>query len=192
MDWHAKTGGSCELITNQPVVVMFAGFATPPKSAGVFQDEDGHITIAGHVEPKVAAPGDTVRLVLTAKLQGDWHVYRYAPIDPKKISKPTLIVLRKTAGWQYGDVAVSVKPKEEESGLEDEPILFYHEKTVSWTVPISVAKDAKPGDYDIAGGIGFQTCTPSSCDLPSAADFRVTVKVGSRRGERAGTAGVYG
>ncbi len=172
--------GACQLISDERVPVTFAGYIAPPKQSTVFKDEDGHIAITGHLEPKVAAPGDTVKLVLTAKLQGDWHVYHYAPSDPHKVSKPTLIVLRKTAGWKYGDVTPSVKPKEEESGMEEEPILYYHEGTVSWTVPISVAKDAKPGEYEIAGGIGFQTCTPAACDFPLAADFRATVTVAGR------------
>ncbi len=173
-----ETGGSCQLISDEPVVATFAGYVAAPKSTATFQDPDHHITISGYLEPKVAAPGDTLRLVLTAKLTGDWHVYRYAPTDPKKISKPTLIVLRKTAGWKHGDVTPSSKPKEEDSGLDEEPVLYYHEGTVSWTVPISVPKDAQAGTYELAGGIGFQTCTPSACDLPLAADFQVQATVG--------------
>ncbi len=172
------TSGACELIADEQVTASFVGYTAPPKSAGVFQDPEGHVTITGHLEPKVAAPGDTVRLVLTAQLHGEWHIYHYAATDPKKISKPTLIVLRKTAGWSYGDVAASAQPKQEESGLEEEPILYFHEKRVSWTIPLSVPQDAEAGVYEIAGGIGFQACTPTSCDLPLAADFQGKVAIG--------------
>lgn len=172
-----ETGGSCDLISNQPVQAQFAGFLQANKATTKYKDPSGHITIAGHIEPKIAAPGETVQLVLTADMQPNWHVYRYAPTDPEQISKPTLITLRKVAGWDYDSAEASVKPKEEESGLDEEPILYYHEGTVSWTIPIHVPKSAEPGEYPIAGGIGYQTCTPSGCDLPSGANFTGTISV---------------
>ncbi len=175
-----ETGGSCDLINDQGVQAQFAGYYQAKVASGNYNDAGGHVTIVGHVEPKVAAPGDTVSLVLTANLQPNWHVYRHAATDPNKISKPTLITLRKVAGWEYGAAEPSVQPKEEESGLEEEPVLYYHEGTVSWTIPLVVPEDAVPGEYPIAGGIGYQTCTPNSCDLPSAADFEVTVAVSKR------------
>lgn len=173
-----ETGGSCELITNERVEMKFAGYFRPPTATGSYQDENGHITIVGHVQPQVAAPGDTLQLVLTARLESPWHVYRQAPTDPKEIAKPTLIVLRKTAGWKYGVPEASVKPKEEATDLPDVPFLYYHEGTVSWTIPITVPKDADVGEYEIAGGIAYQTCTSQACDLPTAADFQARVAVG--------------
>ena len=145
--------------------------------AGEFRGEDGHITIVGHVEPKVAAPGGTIHLVITAKLAPTWHVYGWAETDPKKISKPTLIVLRRTSRWRYGRPQSSVEPKAEASGLKEEPILYYHEDTVTWTVPMQVPKDAQAGEYDLAGALGFQTCTRTACDLPAGVDFQARVAV---------------
>ncbi len=172
-----ETGGSCDVISDEPIKAQFAGYYQSAVASGQYKADGAHVVISGYVEPKVAAPGDTVQLVLTATLQPTWHVYRYAQTDPKKISKPTLITLRKIASWAYGDAKASLKPKEEESGLEEEPILYYHEETVSWTIPIYVPKSAAPGEYPIAGGIAYQACTPSSCDLPSAANFDVKVAV---------------
>jgi suppressor for copper-sensitivity B len=172
-----ETGGSCDSISDEPVTASFAGYLEPPRAAGEFRGEEGHITIVGHVEPKVAAPGGTIHLVITAKLAPTWHVYSWAESDPKKISKPTLIVLRKTSGWRYGRPQSSVEPKTETSGLNEEPILYYHEDTVTWTVPMEVPKDAQAGEYDLAGAMGFQTCTPTACDLPAGVDFQARVAV---------------
>ena len=58
--------------------------------------------------------------------------------------------------------------------LKEEPVLYYHEDTVTWTVPMQVPKDAQPGQYELAGAIGFQTCTPTAvrhagrCRVPGA------------------------
>lgn len=175
--------GACELINNAAVTAEFAGYYEPKTRSQLFQDPSGHVTITGHIEPEVAAPGDTVKLVLTANLAPSWHVYRYAPTDPKKISKPTLVVLRKTAGWTHGTPEASARPVPEETGLEQEPTVYYHEGEVSWTTPINVPSDAAHRTHEIAGAIAYQTCTPSSCDIPSAARFDVAVTVAKQAGE---------
>jgi thiol:disulfide interchange protein len=175
-----ETGGSCTLINNEPVTATFAGYAQAKSATGTYNPPGGHVTLAGHLEPQVAAPGDTVKLVLTANLQPSWHVYRLEEKDPNKVSKPTLITLRKVAGWEYDSPEASVEPTAEESGLEEEPVLYYHEDTVTWTISISVPDDAKPGDYPIAGGIAFQACTANACDQPSAANFEAAVTVGTQ------------
>ncbi|MHB8951818.1 MAG: protein-disulfide reductase DsbD family protein [Pirellulaceae bacterium] len=172
-----EADGSCQLISDQPVMASFAGYYDPPRTSKEFQSEEGHLTLVGHVEPKVAAPGGTLHLVITGKLAPNWHVYRYAESDPEKVSKPTLIVLRKTSGWRVGKPTAVPDAKPQESGLKEEPIVYYHEGTVTWTVPLQVPKDARPGTYDIAGAIGFQTCTPTACDFPAGAEFRVPVAV---------------
>ncbi len=104
-------------------------------------------------------------------------MYRYAETDPKKVSKPTLIVLRKTSGWRVGKPKASPEAKSKDSGLKEEPVIYYHEGEVTWTVPLQVPKDAQPGEYELAGAIGFQTCTPTACDLPAGAEFQVKVAV---------------
>ncbi len=173
------TAGACELVSDETTTATFGGYYEPPNLSGQIKAASGHVSFQGYLEPKVANPGSTIRLVLSAKLEPTWHIYAYAKTDPDKISKPTLIVLRKTAGWQVGPVDASAKPKEEESGLEDEPILHYHEGSVTWTVPITVPDDAKPGQYELAGSIAYQTCTPETCDPPSGFDFQASIQIGA-------------
>ena len=48
----------------------------------------------------------------------------------------------------------------------DGHLISYHAREVSWTVPITVAADAEPGDYPIAGLIGFMTCKDGSAICP--------------------------
>ena len=172
-----EAGGSCDLISDQPVTASFVGYYEPPRTSSEFRSEEGHITFVGHVEPKVAVPGGSIHLVISAKLAPNWHVYRYAETDPEKVSKPTLIVLRKTSGWRVGKPKASPEAKPQDSGLKEEPVVYYHEDAVTWTVPLQVPKDAQPGEYELAGAIGFQTCTPTACDLPAGAAFQVKVAV---------------
>ncbi len=172
------TGGACDPINQEPVAASFSGYQQATSAAGKYVDPSGHVTIQGHVEPKVAAPGDTVKLILTAELEGEWHIYRYAATAPDTGSRPTLIVLRKVAGWEYGAPEPSVPAIQEQTGLSDEPVIYYHQGSVTWTIPIQVPRDAEAGDYALAGGIGYQTCTASLCDQPTGVNFKATIQVG--------------
>jgi thiol:disulfide interchange protein len=137
-----------------------------------------HVAIQGHVEPAEVKPGGSVELVLTAIPDAGWHVYAYAPQDPKAISKPMLIAVAEPAGWKVGEVTASAEPTVKKTGLPLEPEQRYHEKTVTWRMPITVPADASPGKYTIRGMIGYQTCTDDRCDMPVGAFIAATVQVG--------------
>lgn len=144
-----------------------------------YRAERSHATLRGHVEPKSVQPGGKVRLVLTADLDADWYIYALSDRDPKAISKPTLIHVASPAGWKVGKPQPSGNPIEKETGLPEQPVQSYHEGSVSWTLELDVPADAKPGDYSLAGLIGYQTCTEGKCDSHTAASFDTTITVGA-------------
>ena len=43
-----------------------------------------HVVLKGYVEPKVIAPGEKVRLVITAEPTEGWHIYALAAAIRKK------------------------------------------------------------------------------------------------------------
>ncbi len=173
--------GGCIPQENVQLVAEFAGYTS---TGGEYRADKSHVTILGHVVPAVAAPGSRVKLVLAAAPDDKWHVYARQE-KPKAAdaigSRPTLITLTSTGNLKAGPIVVSADPVEEETGLSFEPLLYYYDKPVSWTIEFEVPEDAKPGEQTIAGIIGYQTCQ-QSCDAPTAARFKVTVEVGSARG----------
>ncbi len=173
-----EDGGACELIENEIVEASFAGYFDEQTPSGTYHKEGSAITIRGYIEPQTAAAGDVAKLVLSAQLDSDWHVYAYAETKREgTTSNPTLIVIRKSGGLEIGIPQASAAPIEEESGLEEEPLLRFHEKSVSWTVPVKIPESTPPGDYEIAGSIAYQTCTPTACDAPQALQFNATISV---------------
>ena len=188
--------GSCVEV-NQTVVAKFAGYlagsgAPKPKSKpepkaaamagkpGPYKTKTIHVAMDGSVEPGEVAPGKTVRLTITATVDRGWHVYAHADTAPDIGSKPTLIVVTPPAQWRVDPVQADAKPivKKEPDGETSK----YHEGQVAWTVDVRVPATAKPGDYDLAGLIGYQTCKSGSdgqCDAPIAAEFHAKIVVGS-------------
>jgi suppressor for copper-sensitivity B len=177
--------GVCIPISARPVPVKFAGFYKPETVQGSFRGEGEHLTLAGDLSAGTVAAGQSVRLSLTGTPDRDFHIYAYAASDPDKLARPTLVVVALPEGWQAQPPQASAEPHREETGLEDDPVLLYHKQPVTWSVEIQVPAGTAPGVYRVAGAIGYQTCTDSSCDPPRGLRFDANLQVVAA-GESAG------
>lgn len=172
--------GACIPIANKTIVAKFAGYYQESPVVTEFRTDAAHVTLRGTISPATVQPGGSVTLTLTAEPESPWHVYAYAPKDPKLITKPTLIAISEPSAWQASEASASVEPIEHDYELEEEPLVYFHEESVTWSVEISIPADATHGTHNIAGLIGYQTCTLSQCDLPTGAEFRGTIEVGDK------------
>jgi len=174
-----EDGGRCIPIEGREIQALYAGSYEPPASPqGDYRPERSHITIGGRVEPTVVRPGQAFKIVLSARPDPEWHIYAYAKTDPEEVSKPTLIAITPPSFWKVSPPAASAVPVTKK-GDAGETVSF-HDTDVSWTVTVQVPEDAQPGEYQLAGSLGFQTCTESLCDRPMGTDFSVAVAVGSQ------------
>ena len=179
---------SCLRPTNFEFVAQATAKPAAEKAtaSGVFQPERGHVTWRGRLEPQTVAPGSTANLVLTAEPAGNWHVYSLHDRDPKDLGyKPTLIVLTKTDGLKAGRAKTDDRVIEAPSEIPGGETQRYHSERVTWTVPITIPKDAKPGNYAIEGLVGYQACSGATCDLPSGLRFDAALTVGTTSGTQA-------
>jgi len=125
-------------------------------------------------------PGGKARLVLSAELPKDWHVYALASTDPGDLGyKPTLVALTNSSGFRVGPTTADQQVTVEKPEAEGLPTLRYYKGLVTWTTEIEIPRDARPGEYPIEGLIGYQTCLDVRCDMPTAAQFRGTLTVGA-------------
>jgi len=153
----------------------------PPSDLPVFRADRAQVSFRGYVQPATAASGGTFSLVVSAAPDPGWHLYAYEARDPQLVAKPTLIALDAPADWTLDAVTAS-QPPIVKPGEGDEPAVSYHEGDVTWTARITVPASTAPGDYVLAGIVGYQTCTDTSCDRPLAARFTAKMKVGEAAG----------
>ena len=120
------------------------------------------------------APGGKAQLVLTAEPAAPWYLYALADHDPEEPGnpKPTLVELESRRQFTFGRPTPSIEPA---TKMYADHLIRYHARAVSWTVPITVSADTRPGDYPIAGLIGFMNCMDGRCDPPTAARFSGTL-----------------
>ncbi|MBL9094768.1 MAG: thioredoxin family protein [Planctomycetaceae bacterium] len=145
-------------------------------SLGVYTPKLSKVKIEGKLEPAVVAPGETAKLVVTATPEASWHVY-YAIASPLPTlgNQATSLVFSETSGLQGGFLATAQPPVT--AHLGETSSIPYYEQPVTWTVDVTVPADAKPGDYLLAGSLGFQTCQGSNCLQPEAVKFETTLVV---------------
>jgi suppressor for copper-sensitivity B len=153
-----------------------------PTFQGRYQAEGGAVTIEGHLRPSVVAPGDKVRIVLTATPEKPWHVYALADRDPKEVSKPTLIVIDRPAGMKVHSAATAAEVVEENQEDVGLGIQRYYRGPVTWQVEVDVPPDMAAGEYTLGGIIGYQVCQATGCKPPTGLRLQAALQVGDQTG----------
>ncbi|EGF27082.1 protein-disulfide reductase DsbD family protein [Rhodopirellula baltica] len=115
-------------------------------------------------------PGQTGTLRFTAIPDSGYHVYTSSVNDEQ--SKTNFVVSEKS------DLKVGA-PQTKSPPVDYDllPGVTYHKGNVTWTLPISIPKDASTGEHKIVGGIAYQACTDDSCQQPKAIEFQTVVNV---------------
>ena len=166
----------CMLFQGEQAKVS-ARFSKYIESVGVFKSEHG--SFQGLIDKTSIRSDESANIIFTAKMAPNWHVYKHEPFQRKGTTpQPTIIYFTKTAGFTIGEATASSDPIEHETGMPSEKYSYYHENKVDWTLPITPAKDIKPGDHTLEGVVIFQICTDDGCDFPKNLDFKVTISVG--------------
>ena len=115
-----------------------------------------------------AAPGATIPLRLTAKIDDGWHIYSVTT------PPPTIPVQIK-----FGDVAAHVfQPVPEKK--YDEALAAnaeFYEKEAAFVIPYQVKKDTAVGPLEITASVRYAVCDSKRCLPPKTktASFTVTV-----------------
>ena len=175
-------GGTCIAINNKKVLANYvAQIATNSKSV---QLKGTHLRFTGSVSRHGGdgpiEPGDTVTVSLSGEPVDGYYVYELEDKPREEIgSRPTLIALTRTNGWDvHAPVPVDQPKLKEGDPAKDSPPRMHHDSPVTWDIDIVIPKDAVTEDTEIAGVIGFQTCTSETCDRPTAITWTATIPVG--------------
>ena len=149
--------------------------ATPPE-AGVYRAAGSEITWYGWVSP---VTDGRATLVIRAQPAGAWHVNAFAPVDPKRGVKPTLIGLEPTEDVSFGRPNESGRIIETDGSAIGFGIIRSHAGVATWSVPIQI-DESRSDSIRVSGVIGYQACETNenglgSCELAQGVAFAVSV-----------------
>lgn len=124
--------------------------------------------------PKSAAPGSTVPIALVANIDDGWHLYSTTqpsggPIPTRIVVGPSRI-FEASGGLSFPKPTVAPDPN---FGINVET----YQRTVTFTVPVHVAANAKPGIDTLAIQARFQACNASLCLPPKTQTISIPVTV---------------
>lgn len=139
------------------------------------------VTAEARVEPAEARRGETVRLIVTANVDPEYHLYamkqppsedQFGPIPTEVTFGEEVAALLSPLGeWQEPEITSKF-----DQGFQRDVNMLYGEKlefTREYTIPV----DATPGRHEIAGSIYHQACTEVSCLPPADAPFQFVLTV---------------
>ena len=155
------------------------------QNAGTFQPQDSSVVVAGALSAKEVVPGGSVTLSLSLRPAAQYHVYAWADRASEVGPKPTLIAFKTTSGLSAEPPTTTAHEILQDQSDIGWGVARIHAGEVTWTMRLEVPPTAKPGPHQISGLIGFQACEGEtgggSCEVPTAAQFQVTVDVGNKR-----------
>ncbi len=159
-----------------PAALLLLWMLAP--AAATAQMKNDHVSWTLLTPEIKGKPGDKVEVKIQAKIVPKAHLYTTKTYPDSVLGpSPTVVTVGKSnVITRAGGVRGSKAPKkvlDPNFDLETE----YWEGTVTLTVPVRIAKKAKPGEQEGSIGINFMTCNDKICRPPTDEEFTFTVTV---------------
>ncbi len=122
------------------------------------------------IDPATAAPGDTVTLKVTAKIDSSYHIYQYTKTPTTGSDSPiyTSFDLFDTGGLEVvGDWTASKEPiHHDDPNFPKMPFVEYFEDEVTWSIKLKVPPGTAPGEKTIRVQARYMICNDRTCSPP--------------------------
>jgi thiol:disulfide interchange protein len=160
-----------------------AAIEDPPKSAGPGATPDpaqnqNPINISVKIDQSQLKPGQTAKLMITAKLDSGWHLYALTQPPPPKAAKVTI---DESGPFKLAGPVRQPKPKiykDPNFSEPDKPFISQaFENEVTFTAPIKVASDAKAGAHKLIAKFSYQICDDQTCLRPTTKTLEVETTI---------------
>ncbi len=121
------------------------------------------VTLSGKLEPAQVKPGQTAKLLITAKIEPGWHLYSLT--QPSGGPRPTRITIDESGAFKMDGAAQQPKPKTKfDPNFQIDTQTF--DNQVTFTVPVKVKDDAQAGAQKLIAKFYFQVCDEHQCLPP--------------------------
>lgn len=174
---HQRSDQSAEKSATADETSNRSGPPTEEAPSSSFREEDYVVQWTATIDRDAAVAGSGLAFSFTAKPDAGFHVYEAAVTDEES---STIFVVTQKSQLKFGEP----QPSSPAVTHQTHPVLppvSYHPGEVTWSLPVSVPREARPGEHKIAGLIAYQACTDKSCRQPKALKFTATLNVAENR-----------
>lgn len=134
------------------------------------------VNLSAKLDPNPAKPGQSAKVVVTAKIDAGWHLYSLT--QPAGGPRPTRITIDETGLFKADGKATQPKPKvaaDPNFTIPGQPPFMTEtfDGEVNFTLPIKVAADAPVGAQKLIVKFYYQVCDDHQCLPPRTKPIEV-------------------
>lgn len=165
----------------------------PPKSAepGATPDpaqNQNPVNISVKIDQNQLKPGQTAKLMITAKLESGWHLYALTQPPPPRAAQ---VKIDESGVFKLAGPVRQPKPKvyrDPNFSEPDKPFMSQtFENEVTFTAPIKVASEAKAGAQKLVAKFSYQVCDDQTCLRPTTKTLEVETTIVAASAKAAST-----
>jgi len=137
------------------------------------------VTVSAKIDQSQLNPGQTAKLLITAKLEPGWHLYALTQPAPPRAAKVTI---DESGVFKLNGAVQQPKPKiykDPNFSQPGEPPFMSQafENEVTFTAPIKVADDAQAGARSLIAKFSYQVCDDQTCLRPTTKTFEIETMI---------------
>src|SRR5215510_1359017 len=143
------------------------------------EQESSPISVSAKIDQSQLKPGQTAKLLITAKLEPRWHLYALTQQPPPR---PAKVTIDESGAFKMNGAVQQPKPKVYKDPNFSEPgkppfMSQAFENEVTFTAPVKVKPDAKPGPQKLIAKFSYQVCDDHQCLRPTTKTFELDVAI---------------
>ncbi len=137
------------------------------------------VSVSAKIDQSQLKPGQTAKLLITAKLETGWHLYALTQPAPPRAAK---IAIDESGVFKLNGAVKQPKPRIYQDPNFSEPgkppfMSQAFENEVTFTAPIKVASDAPPGARSLIAKFSYQVCDDQTCLRPTTKTFEIETMI---------------
>src|SRR5262245_39982985 len=137
------------------------------------------VSISAKIDQSQLKPGQTAKVLITAKLEPGWHLYALTQPAPPRAAKVTIDesgVFKLDGPVQQPKPKVYKDPNFSQPG--EPPFMSQaFENEVTFTAPVKVAADARAGAQKLIAKFSYQVCDDQTCLRPTNKTFEIETMI---------------
>src|SRR5262245_35108194 len=147
------------------------------------------VSISAKIDQSQLKPGQTAKLLITAKLEPGWHLYALTQPAPPRAAK---VSIDETGVFKSNGPVQQPKPKvykDPNFSQPGEPPFMSQafENEVTFTAPFRVTNDAKTGAQKLIAKFSYQACDDQTCLRPTTKTFEIETTIAATSGKESTT-----
>ncbi|MGE0128462.1 MAG: protein-disulfide reductase DsbD family protein [Blastocatellales bacterium] len=137
------------------------------------------VTVSAKIDQSQLKPGQTAKLLITAKLEPGWHLYALTQPAPPRAAKVTI---DESGVFKLNGAVQQPKPKiykDPNFSQPGEPPFMSQafENEVTFTAPVKVADAAQAGAQKLIAKFSYQVCDDQTCLRPTTKTFEIETMI---------------